>query len=258
MFEKIVSYENLVAAAYNASKGKRGRDNIIKFNISLIDTISEIRKELIEGTYLPGAYREFYVYDSKKRKISAAPYRDRVVHHAVCNVIIPVFEKTFIDNSFANRKGKGTHQAVSLCVEYLRKYRFFLKCDIVKYFASIDHDMLKSVIRKKIKCKKTLDLIECIINSSNTQDGPAWYFPGDGLFEPHTRRKGIPIGNLTSQYFANIYLTPLDHFIVENLKIRAYLRYVDDFVLFHDDKKYLQDCNKEIISFLGSVSVENS
>lgn len=250
IYEKIVSYENLIAAAYNASKGKKHRGNVIQFSSMIIDNVIALRNELIEKRYKPGSYKEFYVYDSKKRKISAAPYRDRVVHHAVCNVIMPIFEKTFIDNSFANRKGKGTHRAASMCRKYLHEYRYYLKCDIVKYFPSVDHEILKAILAKKIKCRDTLGLIELIIDGSNKQDCAEFYFQGDDLFSPCSRRKGIPIGNLTSQYFANIYLTPLDHYIYEKLKIRAYIRYVDDFILFHDDKKYLHYCKNEIISFL--------
>jgi len=250
LFNKIISTENLIDAVYKASKNKRQRPDVIRFNRNLIENVAAIQRELESGNYKPGNYREFYIYDKKLRKISAAPFRDRVVHHALCNVIMPLFEKSFIDTSFANRSGKGTHRAVLLCRRYLRWNRYYVKLDIQKYFPSIDHEVLKSIIRKKIKCRKTLDLVDLIIVNSNLQDSPAFYFPDDDLFAPLQRRKGLPVGNLTSQYFANIYLTPLDHFITEQLKIKNYIRYVDDFVIFGNDKAFLSLCVKEITLFL--------
>lgn len=250
LFDKIISTENLVDAAYKASKNKRHRQYVIQFNRHLMDNIAAIRRELESGNYKPGSYREFYIYDKKLRKISAAPFSDRIVHHALCNVIMPFFEKSFIDNSFANRSGKGTHRAVLLCQRYLRQNKYYIKFDIQKYFPSIDHEVLKSIVHKKIKCRKTFGLVDLIIDNSNLQDSPAFYFPDDDLFAPSERRKGLPIGNLTSQYFANIYLTPLDHFITEHLKIKNYIRYVDDFVIFGNDKEFLSLCIEKITVFL--------
>ncbi|HQP50255.1 MAG TPA: RNA-directed DNA polymerase [Spirochaetota bacterium] len=250
MFEKIISYENLVAAAYCASKGKRFRDNVIRFNSNLVENISALRKELSEGAYTHGSYREFYVYDAKKRLISAAPFRDRVVHHALCGVILPVIEKSYIDNTFANREGKGTHRAVKMCQRYARRFTYYVKLDIVKYFSSIDHEILKELLFRKIRCPDTRRLISIIIDGSNPQDSPVYYFSGDTLFTPFERRRGIPLGNLTSQHFANKYLSPLDHFVVEALKIRGYIRYVDDFLLFSDSREYLNRCVRGIVSFL--------
>ncbi len=250
LFDKIISTENFIDAVYKASKNKRHRPYVIQFNKHLMDNIAEIGRELESGKYMPGSYREFYIYDKKLRKISAAPFRDRVVHHALCNVIMPHFEKSFIDTSFANRSGKGTHRAVRLCQLYLSKNRYYVKLDIQKYFPSIDHEVLKNIVQRKIKCRKTLGLVDIIIDNSNLQDSPSFYFTDDGLFAPYQRRKGLPIGNLTSQYFANIYLTPLDHFIKEQLRIKNYIRYVDDFVIFGDDKDFLRLCVKRITVFL--------
>ncbi|HPS58021.1 MAG TPA: reverse transcriptase domain-containing protein [Spirochaetota bacterium] len=249
LFDAIISTENLIDAAYRASRNKRHRPDIISFNRNLIDNIAAIRHELVSGQYQPGEYREFYIYDKKLRKISAAPFRDRVVHHAICNIIMPLFEKTFVDTSFANRAGKDTHRAVLLCQSYLKQNKYYVKFDIQKYFPSIDHLILKELIRKKIKCNKTLTLIDLIIDNSNEQDCPFFYFEGDDLFDPVKRKKGLPIGNLTSQYFANIYLTPLDHYILQKLKIRNYMRYVDDFVIFGDDKNQLNRYIHEIEIF---------
>jgi retron-type reverse transcriptase len=170
--------------------------------------------------------------------ISAAPYCDRVVHHAICNVIEPVFEPSFIFDSYANRTGKGTHRAILRYQEFARKNTYVLKADIKKYFPSIDHEILKSAIRKKIGCPKTLKLIDQIIDNSNPQEPVFDYFPGDDLFSL-TRKKGIPIGNLTSQFFANIYLNAFDHYVKEQMGCKFYIRYVDDFVIFGKNKQEL-------------------
>jgi len=250
LYSRITSWENLMEAARKASLGKRYSSNVIAFNKKLPDNLIRLKFELESGKYRPGSYFEFYIYKSKKRKISAAPFRDRVVHHALCNIIMPILEKSFMSTSFANRKGKGTHKAVELCQRYMKRGGYYLKCDVIKYFPSIDHEILKAVIRKKIGCPRTLGLIDLIIDSSNPQEEVYRYYPGDDLFTPYERRCGLPIGNLTSQYFANIYLTPLDHFIVETLKCRRYIRYVDDLLLFDSDKNRLASWYSEICLFL--------
>ncbi len=182
--------------------------------------------------------------EPKPRKISAAPYRDRVVHHALCNVIVPIFERTFIADSYANRLGFGTHRALKRFTQFARSSRYILQCDIRKYFPSIDHEILKRLLRRKIKCADTLWLIDTIIDNSNEQEPVIEYFPGDGLLTPIERRRGLPIGNLTSQFFANIYLNGLDHFVKEQLRASKYLRYVDDFALFADDRNFLSDVTR--------------
>jgi hypothetical protein len=169
----------------------------------------------------------------KRRFISAAPYVDRVVQHALCNLIEPIFERTFIYDSYACRKGKGTHKAVDRFTEYSRKNVYVLKCDIRNYFASIDHEILFQMIQRKIKDPKVLWLIRVIIDS--------------------TPNPGIPIGNLTSQIFANLYLNGLDHFIKENIGCRCYLRYMDDLILFGDNKEQLAGWKEEIGDFLGEI-----
>ena len=151
LFEKLISFENLHLAAKKAQKAKRYKNYVLAFNSKLEANLVYLQNSLADKTYYPGIYRKFTIYEPKVREISAAPYIDRVVHHAVCNIIEPIFEKTFIENSFANRKGKGTHKAVQLFREYAHKNQYVLKCDIKKYFPSIDHEILKSIIRKKIK-----------------------------------------------------------------------------------------------------------
>jgi len=258
LYEKIISFENLWEAAKKARKGKRFRESAMAFDVELEKNIIRLQNELKNGTYQCGRYREFYVQESKKRFICAAPYRDRVVHHALCNVIEPIFEKTFIDDSYACRKNKGTHKAVERFSSFLRnpENRYALKCDIMKYFQSIDHEILLGQISKKIACTQTLHLIRQIVESGNTitrQQETIDYVDGDDLLTPLERHKGIPIGNLTSQFFANVYLNPLDHFVKETLKCRYYIRYVDDFVIVHHNKLFLQQCRKHIESFLETL-----
>lgn len=252
LYQKICSFNNILLASKKARKGKRFTKSTSVFEVELEKEIIRIMRELESQEYKFGKYKEFLIYEPKTRMISAAPYRDRVVHHSVCNIIEPLFEKTFIFDSYANRKGKGTHKAILRYQKYCRKYAYVLKCDIKKYFPSIDHEILKSLIRHKIKCLKSLALIDLIIDNSNIQERNVDYFKGDDLFTPFERRTGLPIGNLTSQFFANIYLNPLDHFIKEKLKIPAYLRYVDDFVLFSDSKELLNNAKRSIVDFLDS------
>jgi len=205
----------------------------------------------MDRSYQPGAYDSFYIYEPKKRLISAAPFRDRVVHHALCNVIAPLFESSFIFDTYANRIDKGTHRAIKRFQKYLRSYRYVLKCDIKKYFPSIDHEILKAEIRRKIADQQTLWLIDLIIDSSNPQEPVLDYFPGDDLLTPIERRKGLPIGNLTSQFFANVFLNRFDHFVAEVLGLSAYIRYVDDSVTFSDYKNELVEVLYKSEKFLA-------
>lgn len=250
LYQSIFSFDNLLLAADKAQKGRKNSNNVANFNFNLEWELLRLHEELKSQTYQPGKYHTFYIFDPKKRMISAAPFRDRVVHHAICNIIHPIFERTFIFDSYANRKGKGTHAAINRCQYFLRKNKYVLKADIRKYFPSIDHEILKLIIRKKIGCAKTLWLVDLIIDNSNRQEDFFQYYPKDDLFTPFERKKGLPIGNLTSQYFANIYLNTLDHFIKETLQQKYYIRYVDDFVIFDQSKEKLKQVRKAIIQFL--------
>jgi len=173
-----------------------------------------------------------------------------VVHHALCGVIEPIFDRTFIFDNYACRTGKGTHAAVDRFTAFSRKYPFVLKTDVRKYFPSIDHDILKAKIRRKIKCADTLWLIDLVIDGSNPQEDAAAYFPGDDLFTPFQRRRGIPIGNLASQLFANLYLSAADHFIKARFPEFGYIRYMDDMVVFGRDKPSLWRVADELERFL--------
>jgi len=250
LFTSITTFDNVLSAAGKAAKGKHENRSVLRFYNHFEENIWQIIGELKSKTWQPGSYKTFRIYKPKPRVISAAPFKDRVVHHALMAVICPLLERSFIFDTYANRIAKGTHKAIERYQYFLGKHAFVLKCDIQKYFPSIDHEILKSLLRKKIACADTLWLIDFIIDNSNAQDEQLSYFPGDTLFTPHERRKGLPIGNLTSQWFANYYLSFLDHFVKERLHCKGYVRYVDDFVLFSDSKKELWRWKRAIEAFL--------
>lgn len=256
LWPHIIDFENLLQAARQAQKGKRYRPNVLAFNYNLDQELLQLQRELREQTYRPGKYRTFNIYDPKSRMISAAPYRDRVVHHALCNVIVPPLERTLISDTYANRTSYGTHRALKRFIHFARTSRYVLQCDIRKYFPSLDHGILKGMIRRKLKCPQTLWLIDVIIDGSNPQGGSVEYFPGDDLLTPLEHRKGLPIGNLTSQFFANFYLSGFDHFVKEQLKVRKYLRYVDDMALFADDKGFLAEARLAIEAYLATLRLK--
>ncbi len=256
LYPKIISFENLFLAAKKAKKGKRFRDPVLEFNFDLANNLLTLQEELRDQTYQPEGYHTFVIHDPKERLISATAYRDRIVHHALCNVIIPLLEPSFILNSYANRIGFGTHKALRQFAKYARSSRYVLQCDIKKYFPTIDREILKSIIRKKIKCPDALWLIDLILDNSNNFQINRPYQIEENIFEPMTEIKGLPIGNLTSQFFANLYLNDFDHFVKETLNATKYLRYVDDFALFANDLAFLKDAKVEIHAYLVSLNLE--
>ncbi|MDX2216863.1 MAG: RNA-directed DNA polymerase [Oculatellaceae cyanobacterium bins.114] len=253
LWSQITDFENLLQASQQAQQGKRYRSSVLAFNYNLENELLKLQTELRQKTYTPGGYKTFVIRDPKSRLISAAPYRDRVVHHALCNVIIPLIECTFIHDTYANRKGYGTHRALTRFTDFARSSRYVLQCDIRKYFPSIDLAILKEMLRRKIKCPDTLWLSDRIIDNSNDQGEDVEYFPHDNLLTPIQRRKGLPIGNLTSQFFANLYLSGFDHFVKEQLHAQKYLRYVDDFALFSSDRSFLEEARLAIVDYLATL-----
>jgi retron-type reverse transcriptase len=200
---------------------------------------------LKNGTYKHGPYKGFWIHDPKLRRIHKATVRDRVLHHAIFSVLNPIFEPTFIPNSFSCRVGKGTHKGMKKIADMVRSVSqnstrqcYALKCDIKKFFDSVDHDILIGILEKKIKDKKVMDLMQEIIES--------FVAKRPNLFD----RRGIPIGNLTSQIFANIYMNEFDQFIKHDLKIKHYARYTDDFIIVSTDKTYLENLINPIKDFL--------
>jgi retron-type reverse transcriptase len=252
LWDSVTSWQNLLESARLAVRGKRSRPDVARFLYHLEPNLCRLQRDLLDGTYRPGPYRTFWIHDSKSRQISAAPFRDRVVHHALTRVLEPIFEPRFTDFSFASRKGFGQHRALTLARDACRRYRYVLKCDVEKYFPSIDHEILKAQLARVVKCQPTLKLAALIIDASNPQDTVDHYFPGDTLFTPSSRRRGLPIGNQTSQFFGNVYLNGLDHFVLRELHPALYLRYVDDFVLFGDDKGALKTMRERIERYLAT------
>ena len=235
LFEQIAAFENLHRAAQRALLGKKRRLPVARFYFHLETELLRLEEELRAGRYVPQPYRSFPVFEPKTRQICAADIRDRVVHHAICNVIGPIFARLSITDSYACWQGKGTHRAISRAQQFSRRYHYCLKLDVRAFFASVDHAMLKGQLARKFKDEKLLALLHRII------DHPI----PDG-----TPDKGLPIGNLTSQYFANFYLGHLDHFLKDELGIKGYLRYMDDMLLFGNDKAALHRLCAQIRTFL--------
>lgn len=238
-----------------ARRGKRYTPSAADFSQNLDIELLALTRSLQQGAYQPGAYVHFVVHEPKRRLISAAPFRDRVVHHALCSVIEPIYERKFIFDSYANRLGKGTHAALDRCTHYLRRFKYVLQCDVQQFFPSIDHTILKSILARTLACERTLDLCNKIIDSGVgilTEEYTMRYFPGDDLFAA-LRPRGLPIGNLTSQFWANVYLNELDQFVKHQLRCPGYIRYVDDFLLFADTKAQLHHWRDSIIQFLESL-----
>lgn len=252
LFEQVLSFNNLLRAAREALRGKRFREPGSTFLSDLERNLVELHSELATGNYRPGAYRYFRIQEPKERLIAAAPFRDRVVHHAIVRVIQPLFEPRFIEDSFASRPGKGTHAAMRRAAEFSQRYKYALKCDVEKYFPSIDHSLLKSFIARVIGDQRLLELISHILNSHHHSVRKHWP-SGSHLFEVERIKSGLPIGNLTSQFFANVYLNSLDHFVKHDLRVKGYVRYLDDFVLFGNDKAKLKDQGRQVKANLGEL-----
>ena len=249
LFPEYATFQALIEATLRAARGKRRKPGAAAFLARLESEVLRLEKELGSGTWRPGRYVVIDVFDPKHRRVSAAPFRDRVVHHALCKVIEPIFERGFIDDSYANRKGKGVHRAIARYEAYRDRFSHVLRCDIFRYFPAIDHQILKGDLRRRIVCPQTLMVLDAIIDGSNLQEPVEIHFPGDDLFTPLERRRGLPIGNLTSQFFANVYLDGFDHFVKEVLRA-PYLRYVDDFALFADDPLTLEIWRARIAEYL--------
>lgn len=253
--EKLCSWLNLQLAYQSASRGKRGRGATAQYEMLLGDNLLNLQASLESHSYRPGGYRSFYVHEPKRRLISAAPFPDRVAHHALCNVTNYYFEQRFISASYANRLGKGTHRALEHCQNLARRHRYFLQCDVVQFFPSIDHQILLEELKKSLPDESVFWLVERILESGRSvlaEEYRMVYFPNDDLFA-FNRPRGLPIGNLTSQWWANCYLNPFDHFVMRELSCTAYLRYVDDFILFADDKNTLWQWRSAILKRMARL-----
>ena len=251
LFQEVCEFENLYNAYLKARRGKNNIKEVLEFTYNLENELIKLKYELISQTFKTGKYRHFVIFEPKERKISALPFRDRVVHHAICSVIEIIFEKKFIYDSYACRKGKGTHAGADRIQKFIRKANsnyYVLKCDVSKYFPSVNHEILKQLIREKIGDEKLLQLLDKIIDSSGEKSDDS-----EEQGAQISLNNGIPIGNLTSQLFANIYLTKLDEYVKYELKIKYYIRYMDDFILLHESKQELHEIKEKIRLFLSSM-----
>ena len=235
-YERIISLENLLGAWKEFKRGKTGKPDVQEFDATLEENLFEIHDALKRKTYQPAPYVSFFVSDPKRRSIHKACVRDRVVHQALFRVLYPIFNKTFIHDSYSCRLGKGTHRGVRQLARYLRavsgnyhRAAYALKCDIRKFFENIDHDILIGLLEKRIHDPGTRWLARQIIIS----------FPMSKV-EPCSKT-GLPLGNVTSQLFSNIYLNEFDQWAKHTLKARHYLRYCDDFIIVNSDAGYLRD-----------------
>jgi len=233
LYQLITSEKNVRAAWKEARRGKSSKSAVRRFERGLDENLQHIRELLINKTYKPAPYTTKIIREPKTRLIYILPFSpDRVIHHVLMRVIEPIWEGLFISDSYACIKGKGLHEGSRRCMEFVRRNRYCLKMDISKFYPSVDHDILYNIIQRKIKCADTLWLFREII-----------YSIPDG--------KNVPIGNYTSQWMGNLYLNELDYFVKHTLRVKDYVRYCDDFCLFHDDKKYLARLSDEIETFLA-------
>ena len=247
LWNKLCSYENLELAFRRARKHKTLKLYVMEFEKNLEENLLQLRAELLLHSYRPKPLETFILCDPKTRKISKSDFRDRIIHHALCNIIEPIFEKTFIYDSYANRIGKGTLKAIQRFDYFKRGVSrnntgecFILKADIRHYFETVDHGVLMGIIKRKIKDKDIIWLVKTILSNYNSK--------GKG--------KGMPLGNLTSQFFANVYLDALDRFVKHNLKAKYYIRYVDDFVIFENAITKLKHYKEKISEFLKTIKLE--
>jgi len=233
LLQQIAGFENLLFAFYKAKRGKILKNDVVAYERSLDENLSKLGNDLISDKAEVGNYHFFTIRDPKVRQICAAPFSERVMHHAIMNVCHERFERHLTGDTYATRKGKGTYAALDRARTYIGKFKWYVKLDIRKYFDSIDHNVLKIQLFKLFNDNKLFDLLCRIIDSYQTLPG-----------------KGLPIGNLTSQYFANHYLSDADHFAREKLKLRGYIRYMDDILLFGSDKAELLSCTKMFMEFV--------
>ncbi len=243
MYHDIISVDNLLASWREFLKNKRGRKDVQEFSLHLTDNILALHQELTDKTYQHGGYTAFRINDPKPRDIHKAIVRDRLLHHAIYRVLYPYFDKKFIFDSYSCRHTKGTHRALDRFRAYARKVSanhtrtaWVLKCDIRKFFANIDHGILIGILQKHLG-DDVVYLINEVISSFHTNDRVG---------------VGLPLGNLTSQLLVNVYMNKFDHYVKRTLKTKHYIRYADDFVMLHEDKKYLEKILPNISEFLGT------
>lgn len=254
LYDKIYDWDNLLLAYHKASRGKHG-EAAEEYNYCWEQYLFQAQQSLSEGSYRFGDYRQFTIHEPKERVITSAPFRDRVVHHAICNILGPVLDKPLIVDSYACRKGKGLHRAVKKAFYWYKQSSHHYRLDISKYYYTIDHAILMDLIRRKIKDKRLLSLLGGLLA---TYDSGLQYYdplPDDDLLAM-IRPRGLPIGNLSSQLFANFYLSGVDHFVREQLHLVRYVRYMDDILVFGDDRQELERSRVEILQALSRLRLK--
>lgn len=256
LFEPITRFDNLHAAALRCFAGKRNRLEAAAFFAGLERNLLQLQDSLRAGVWRPGSYRDVIIHEPKLRHISVAPFADRVVHQALCAHLGPVLERGWCPHSYASRKGFGQHRALAHFERLARQYRFVLRADIYRYFPSIDHQILKDLMRRRIGCDRTLGLVDAIIDGSNPQEPVYRYFDGDDLWTPFERARGLPLGNLTSQLLGNHYLDALDHWMVEVQRVGGVVRYLDDIAIFGDDPSALQQLRSALTQYLSGRRIQ--
>ncbi len=256
LYKKLCNYKNLLSAFKKARKGKSKRDYVINFESELQKNLKCLQEDLINKTYFPSNLKKFIIRDPKTRTIHASIFRDRIVHHAIVNILNPIYEKIFIYDSFASRKNKGTHNAINRFESFIKKVSsngrliknsfnnnsiqgYVLKADFRHYFDSVNHKVLISILRKKIDDENLISLIKIVLENFESSKGI-----------------GMPLGNYTSQFFANVYLNELDYYVKHTLKAKYYIRYVDDFVILHKNKKRLKYFLEHINNFLPCLKIK--
>jgi RNA-directed DNA polymerase len=250
LFREIVSLGNLFAAAKKALRGRSLRMPGVMFLAELEHEVVRLGRELQGGTYRPGAYHYFEIFEPKRRVVAAAPFRDRVVHHAICRVIEPLWERRFIADTYACRPGKGTHAGMRRAAALARQHPWALCCDIRRYFPSVSHRMLVSTISRVIADERLLELIGLILESHR----PTSVTTEARVVEAAGR--GLPIGNLTSQFFANVMLDPFDHFVTEVVRPGGYVRYMDDFLVFGESREQLRAIGRQVRDRLEALELD--
>ena len=256
LYQKIYSFENLISAFRKARKGKSKKDYVINFESELQKNLKCLQEDLINKTYFPSNLKKFIIRDPKTRTIHASIFRDRIVHHAIVNILNPIYEKIFIYDSFASRKNKGTHNAINRFESFIKKVSsngrliknnfnnnsiqgYVLKADFKHYFDSVNHEILINILKKKIGDEDLIWLIKIVLSNFEILKGI-----------------GMPLGNYTSKFFANVYLNELDYYVKHTLKAKYYIRYVDDFVILHRNKKRLKYFLEHINNFLPCLKIK--
>ncbi|HNE29185.1 MAG TPA: RNA-directed DNA polymerase [Saprospiraceae bacterium] len=234
LIERIADPDNLRLACWKAAKGKRHSPPVLLYGRHLDDNLWRLRQQILSGKVETGNYRYFNIREPKERRICAPAFSEQVLHHALMNVCDPYFERVQIHDSYASRRGRGIHAALQRAEVCTCRHDWFLKMDVRKFFDSIHHDVLKAQLAGLFKNEHLLAIFGQIIDSFSASE-----------------KRGVPIGNLCSQYFANHYLSGLDHFIKERLRIKAYVRYMDDLVLWHDDKRALISARQAVEEFVA-------